>query len=415
MKVLLKTKNYLLVFGFLLFQSLFAQTSRKHNWEEDLKIYKESLEQKHIDLYHTVSKEDFFSEWQEIYNKIDSLNDFEITVALMKLTRSINDGHTAISLRNTSTHNYPFEVRYIDNQWRVVKIDQEYKNLLNASLIAIDDVPIESVIAKVSEVAQYVENEYSKNRRTGTYLRISELLHTLHISKKKHEAIFTFVDTNTNKITTKLTVLDNTNSNESSNSVTVNLGIPEITKPSIPKFPYIWFSPIKNTQALYIYFESYPTFENMQAFGETLVSHISKHQTKQLVIDMRNNGGGDLYVGVVLAYALNLADSIDWKNGVYVLTSNITFSAGTSNAALFKQLLNATIVGEPTGSNPSGYQDMDTFTLPNSKVVVTYSKRLFRLSNKLHTALQPDVIIHQKIEDFLTNTDTVLKELIKRF
>ena len=130
---------------------------------------------------------------------------------------------------------------------------------------------------------------------------------------------------------------------------------------------------------------------------------------------MRNNGGGDLYVGVVLAYALNLADSIDWKNGVFVLTSDKTFSAGTSNAALFKQLLNAKLVGQPTGSNPTGYQDMDSFTLPSSKLVITYSKRLFRLSDKANTALQPDIIINQKENDLFNNIDTVLKVLINRF
>jgi hypothetical protein len=130
---------------------------------------------------------------------------------------------------------------------------------------------------------------------------------------------------------------------------------------------------------------------------------------------MRNNGGGDLYVGVVLAYALNLADSIDWKNGVFVLTSTKTFSAGTSNAALFKQLLNAKLVGQPTGSNPNGYQDMDSFTLPSSKLVITYSKRLFRLSDKANMALQPDIIINQKENDLFNNIDTVLKVLINRF
>jgi hypothetical protein len=128
---------------------------------------------------------------------------------------------------------------------------------------------------------------------------------------------------------------------------------------------------------------------------------------------MRKNGGGDLYVGTVLAYALNLADSIDWKNGVFVLTSNKTFSAATSNAALFKQLLNAQVIGQPTGSNPNGYQDMDSFILPNSKLVITYSKRLFRLSDKGNVALKPDFMIHQKKRDLLNNVDTILTELIK--
>ena len=152
----------------------------------------------------------------------------------------------------------------------------------------------------------------------------------------------------------------------------------------------------------------------MQVFGEQLVTNIQENQIEQVIIDMRENGGGDLYVGTVLAYALNLADSIDWKNGVFVLTSHKTFSAATSNAALFKQLLNAKIVGQPTGSNPNGYQDMDSFTLPHSNLVITYSKRLFRLSNRENSALQPDLMINQTRDDLYKNVDSVLKELLQR-
>ena len=57
---------------------------------------------------------------------------------------------------------------------------------------------------------------------------------------------------------------------------------------------------------------------------------------------------------------------------------------------------------------------MDSFTLPNSKLVITYSKRLFRLSNQINTALQPDINSNQKKVDLINNRDTVLKELLDR-
>ena len=82
------------------FNILLAQTANKTDWKEDLKVYKESLEQKHIDLYHSVPKETFLIEWGKIYDNVESLNDFDIILKLMRLTRRINDGHTAISLRN---------------------------------------------------------------------------------------------------------------------------------------------------------------------------------------------------------------------------------------------------------------------------------------------------------------------------
>lgn len=394
---------------------LFAQTPNKIKWKEDLEIYKKSLEEKHIDLYNTITKDEFENEWNKIYKNVETLNDFEIILKLMHLTRRVNDGHTSVSLRNMPIHRFPLEVKFIDDKWRVVKVSNEHSNLLKLSLVAIDGIPIEELSTKVSEAAQFVENEHSQIVRTGEYMNISELLYALHITKKEHQAVFTFLDTNNQKIKATLTAIDTDSLIKTTDFVHLTVGIPEITKPNDSSFNYLWFTPIKNTKALYINFESYPTFEEMQVFGGKLVNYISKNQLEQIVIDMRNNGGGDLYVGVVLAYALNLADSIDWKNGVLVLTSNKTFSAGTSNAALFKQLLNAKLVGQPTGSNPNGYQDMDSFTLPSSKLVITYSKRLFRLSDKANTALQPDIIINQKENDLFNNIDTVLKVLINRF
>jgi hypothetical protein len=331
----------------------------------------------------------------------------------MRLTRRINDGHTAVSLRNMTTHQFPLEVKYIDNQWRVVKVNNKNNNLLKLSLVAIDNVPIKEISAKVSEVAQFVENQFSQIIRTGNYLTISELLFALNVTKKKNEAVFTFLDANNKKIKTTLKALDVNSLNKTSDFVYLTIGVPEITKPNNPSFPYLWFSPIKNTQAIYINFESYPTFDDMQIFGETLVNYILKNQINQVVIDMRNNGGGDLYVGTVLAYALNLADSIDWKNGVFVLTSNKTFSAATSNTALFKHLLNAKIVGQPTGSNPNGYQDMDQFELPNSKLIITYSKRKFNLSETVTNGIQPDVLLIDNWNDYKLGIDSILQWVIK--
>lgn len=392
---------------------MLAQTTNAINWKEDLEIYKVSLEQKHIDVYHTITKDDFTNEWQKMYNNVESLSDFEIILKLMRLTRRINDGHTAVSLRNISTHRFPFEIEWIENRWYVVKTLNKNKNILKTTLESINGISMDTVTQKISEIAQFVENEYSLKDRTGSYVTIAELLFNLNLIDATKEATFSFRKQNNEIITLNLTAITN-DIWENSNLSMVTLTMPEITQPNGVNRD-LWFTSISDTKAVYINFESYPTFEEMQVFGEQLVTYIQKNQIKKVIIDMRKNGGGDLYVGTVLAYALNLADSIDWKNGVFVLTSHKTFSAATSNTALFKQLLNATIVGQPTGSNPNGYQDMDSFILPNSKVVITYSKRLFRLSHQVNTALQPDIMVNQKKSDLLQHIDTVLKVLINRF
>tara|TARA_R110002124_G_scaffold138576_6_gene302136 strand:- start:66118 stop:67359 length:1242 start_codon:yes stop_codon:yes gene_type:complete len=403
---------YLLVLFVFGLNGVFAQTSNKMDWEEDLKIYKTSIEQNHIDLYHSVTKQKFLKEWDHIYTNIDSLTDFEIILKLMRLTRLINDGHTAVSLRNIKTHRFPFEIEFIESQWYVVKILDENKTLLKTTLESINGIPVEVVAQKISEVAQFVENEYSLKVRTGSYLTISEVLFHLNIIDSENTAIFGFRNSNNELIHVELSAIASEMWEESNVSQAV-LTVPEIKEPKNSDSD-LWFTPVSNTSSLYINFKNYPSFEEMQVFGEQLVTNIQENQIEQVIIDMRENGGGDLYVGTVLAYALNLADSIDWKNGVFVLTGHKTFSAATSNAALFKQLLNAKIVGQPTGSNPNGYQDMDSFTLPHSNLVITYSKRLFRLSNRENSALQPDLMINQTRDDLYKNVDSVLKELLQR-
>jgi len=412
MKTILKFKMTVL---FALLVTSFGYTQNENNidWTIDLEIYKSQLESKHIDLYHTINKQTFDKELSRIKVLSDSASDFEVILELMKLTRRIGDGHTAVSLRHLETHTFPFEVKFIENEWRVVKISHEHKNLLKSSLAAVEGVPIDEVAAKVSEVAQFVENKHSQVVRTGSYLTISELLQALQITKNTNSAEFTFIDLDNKKITVTLEALDEGAAEKTANFVALSISVPEITKPNSPMFDYLWYAPIKSTKAVYIQFNSYPTFEDMQVFGEELVGYITENEIKQVVIDMRNNGGGDLYVGVVLAYALNLADTIDWKQGVYVMTDAVTFSAATSNSALFKQLLNAKIVGQSTGSNPTGYQDMDQFELPNSKLVITYSKRRFELSETVTQGIQPDEFLNYNWKNFSQGNDNMLQWVIK--
>ena len=241
---------------------------------------------------------------------------------------------------------------------------------------------------------------------------ISELLYGLQLTKNKSKATFLFLDDDNKESKLFLNAIERKTYNERTDFQTFNVTTPEIQKPVDSKHDFLWFSPIKDTKAVYIKFESYPSFQEMEQFGALVLSYINENQIKQVVIDLRNNGGGDFFVGTFLAYYLNLANSIEWKSGVYVLTDRVTFSAGTSNATQFRQMLNAKIIGEPTGSNPTGYQDMGEFILPNSGLFITFSKRLFRFQEKVTEGLQPDVLIEYDWDSYSKGTDNILKWVI---
>ena len=407
-------KRFLIIILTLLISSntSFSQSIDIESWTKDIDFYKTKLEQNHIDLYNTISKVEFEKEIQKIKSTLNKKSDVRVIIDLMRLTRKIGDGHTAFSLRGVETHLFPIEIYKVNGLWRVIKTTENHKNLLGKILTRIDGFPINKIIKEVSETAQYVENEQSEIIRTGEYLMISELLFGLQLINNEFKAEFSFLDDNNRESKVLLNAINNKKYYENTDFQTYNIVIPEVQKPADPKHDYLWFSSIKDTKGIFIKFESYPSFEEMEKFGELVLNYVNENKIKQVVIDLRNNGGGDFFVGTFLAYYLNLADSIDWKSGVYVLTDKVTFSAGASNASQFRQILNAKIIGEPTGSNPTGYQDMGQFTLPNSGMIVTYSKRLFRFQDKITQGVQPDVLIEYDWESYSKGIDNMMEWII---
>jgi hypothetical protein len=406
-------KNILLII--LLFISNYAlaqQKNRTEQWQADLQFYHQELEKNHIDIYNRIDKQSFEKELSVIFSTVEKHTDWEIAMHLMQLTRKIGDGHTSVSVMNWETNYFPIAIKKISEKWRVIKTTEDYPEILGTSIEKIDGIDILEIEKKLSTTVQFVENNYSEIIRIGEYMPLSELLFALKITKSTEKAKFQFLTDEGKKIQITINSIPK-NELKNQKYTELEITIPEIVKPATVDFDYLWFTQVEGTEATYIRFDSYPEFEETILFAEKLVEFMMQNQSRQVIIDLRNNGGGDLYIGLILANALNIVDGIDWKNGVYVLSSGITFSAGASNVALFRELLNAKIVGTPTGSNPTGYQDMDEFVLPNSNLRITYSKRLFRIQEVASDGVQPDIFIDYDWQVYSKGIDNVLTEVLR--
>jgi hypothetical protein len=85
---------------------------------------------------------------------------------------------------------------------------------------------------------------------------------------------------------------------------------------------------------------------------------------RNLVLDMRMNGGGDL--NTTRAWVRHLPRTVPGR--IFVLTSPYTFSAAISTVGYLKQAApdRVTIVGEMVGDRLDFHSEGDVFTLPNS-------------------------------------------------
>src|ERR1022692_2809502 len=96
----------------------------------------------------------------------------------------------------------------------------------------------------------------------------------------------------------------------------------------------------------------------------------------KLVIDLRQNSGGDYTVGERwLIHPIRELASINRKGHLFVLVGAVTFSAAMNNAAQFRSQTAALLVGQTIGEKPNSYAEPRNMTLPNSHLTVRYSTR----------------------------------------
>mgnify|MGYP001557379158 FL=1 len=136
---------------------------------------------------------------------------------------------------------------------------------------------------------------------------------------------------------------------------------------------------------------------------------IDKTKAEKLILDMRDNGGGDNTVGDAdIVKPLVKRSDINRKKHFYVLIGAETFSAAMNNAAQLQDETNAILVGETIGEKPNSYQEPRQFRLPNSHLIVRASTLYYEFRKKGPNEVAPDKTIIPSWADVKAGRDPVL-------
>jgi len=160
-------------------------------------------------------------------------------------------------------------------------------------------------------------------------------------------------------------------------------------------------------------------FSASDAAGTLAAAMTVLANTDALVIDLRNNGGGDAAASVLMAsylldkrthlgdfqyregkrveqrWSLDVVPGVRYgqKKEVYILTSKATFSAAEDFAYALKNLKRATIVGETTGGGANSGEDLRLLPhfsafMPTGRMVSPITQ-----SNWEETGVAPDIAV----------------------
>ena len=149
-----------------------------------------------------------------------------------------------------------------------------------------------------------------------------------------------------------------------------------------------------------------PSFE---AFTREAFETLNDKPVDKLIFDMRYNGGGNSSQGTEFVERLAQTLKQHPQVAVYVVLGRDTFSSAILNAMDFKQLTNAVFVGEETAGKPNHFGEVRSFQLPSSKVLVNYSTKYFKRSEKEIETIEPDMSIEMSFADFKKGVDPVFE------
>jgi hypothetical protein len=168
-----------------------------------------------------------------------------------------------------------------------------------------------------------------------------------------------------------------------------------------------WYEWLPESRTVYCNFRAYKT---LWTYARGLFELVDSKHPDKLVIDMRQNGGGDYTLGLrYLIRPLKDRHDINKKGHLFVLIGPHTFSAAMSNSAHFRAQTAAILVGQPIGERPNSYQEARQMKLPNSGLIVRYSVRFYKFVESGENEIRPDKEIIPTWEEYKGGRDPVLE------
>ena len=353
-------------------------------WRDDLRQLAKEMPLKHKALFHSVTEADFQAAVARLDADIPKLNDDEIFVRLAQITSIVQDGHTGFDLRpfpppdRKEAIPIRFE-RYTDGIY-VRAAAPQYADAVGGKVIQVGSVDWPEAIRRVDSIESSDAGNDGEQLAwsASTELNRPRILHGLRLSRSADSADFVI------------------EKNGQRHTFTMKASVPmgEWYLNSVPS-PWVdaraktapvplsrrhedqpfWFAILPEQHAVYFQFNLVFNLgdETLEQFTERLKTALDRPDVQRLVIDVRNNTGGDNTLLRPLLVAL-FRSKENHRGGIYVVTGPKTFSACQNFVNRLGNYADVIFVGGPTGENVNFYGDPAGITLAHSHLEAAVSR-----------------------------------------
>ncbi|MFN0152322.1 MAG: TPR end-of-group domain-containing protein [bacterium] len=400
--------------------------SRSERWRRDILFLRDRIVATHWSPFAIVDRAQYLDSFNTLAASAESLSDDAILVELRRLLAELGAGHTLLGVdagavledpltglsaaghAGASSPRLPIAIAVAEGGYYVVRASSASADILGARLTRVGGIPIDDAVARLAPFRS-VDNAMGELLWNAWLLGCPEVLRVTGLADSAGVVEFAG-DRDGRPVHARISAL--ATEGHASEWVSVEPQRDALAPTLRDRNRPYWFATLDEPPLVYLQFNQTrdDPAEPFADFCARVLAAASSDASEGLIIDLRNNPGGNKALFGALVDGIARSERLNRRDHLFVLIGRRTFSAAMCGAAELEARTNALFVGEPTGSRPNFVGESSPVTLPYSRVRVSISSRYHQNteSTDTRTWIGPHIAAPPTMEAWESGTDPAI-------
>ena len=382
-----------------------APSARVLRWREDIAYLASRLPQVRVDGLGSVSRAAWDSAASRLEAVVPQLSDGQLLAGLARMVAMLHDNETYLQF--PAEPFFPLDAQWFRRDLYLLAVPSADRALLGAQVLAVDGQPIAQVMDRIGSAIGYQDSGYLDAAETGV-LDDASVLYWLGITRSATSAEFT-VRTAAGRQRTVLFQTDSAVGDIGQPDLLFSF-VPDVAHVPLPLYlhdagaPY-WIDVLAGQHAVYLKYNQCLASVGFQQLAAQAVAILNRDPGYRLIVDLRDNTGGDTGPFGSLISDIKAYPQIDRPGRIIGLVNQFTYSAARDDAVALQEA-HVLLMGVPPEDPIDQYGDDQALKLPGSDITIVYTSGVVNATGAVQGT--PDIVIAPTLRQVLSGQDPVL-------